>query len=252
MKQNNNRVVLSVVSHGQLKLIDALFSDLCGGLPSNFQVVLTINIPEDESVLSAYAGFPLTIIRNHAPKGFGENHNAAFRHVGSDIFVIVNPDIRIPAIDWDKLFDVFDDASVGACAPLVVAPNGHVEDSVRHFPTLVRLAARVLLRRRKPIEVSTSSVVDWVAGMFVAYRSTAYAHIGGFDERYFMYMEDADICRRLGRKGWKTIVKAEVSVVHAAQRASRRNFRHLKWHVGSAFRFLFLTKIDALLSWGNA
>jgi GT2 family glycosyltransferase len=242
MIEKNPKIVLSIVSHGQLRLIDALLSDLDREINNNFEIVLTINIPEDESLLDKHHRLPITIIRNLTPKGFGGNHNSAFQASDSDIFIVVNPDIRLAALSWKTLFAPFDDSTIGACAPLVLSAAGNIEDSARRFPTLSGLLSRVLLGRRAPDFTIGADVheVDWAAGMFVAYRSMAYARIGGFDERYFMYMEDADICRRLCRAGLKTVVTPEVSVVHDAQRASRRNLRHLRWHVGSAFRFLFL------------
>lgn len=244
MSMNMPNVVLSIVSHGQLKLIDALLSDLKRKMADNIKIVLTINIPEDESILNRHFGLPMTILRNAAPKGFGGNHNAAFRAVDSDIFVVVNPDIRINAINWDMFLAPFARPSVGACAPLVLSAEGKIEDSARRFPTLTRLFARVVFGKRvSDFEIEKDELeVDWAAGMFVAYRSVSYAKIGGFDERYYMYMEDADICRRLRNHGYKTIVTPKVSVIHDAQRASRKSFRHLRWHVGSAFRFLFLAE----------
>jgi N-acetylglucosaminyl-diphospho-decaprenol L-rhamnosyltransferase len=242
MTEKKPAIVLSVVSHGQLRLIDALLSDLERQIYPEFKIVLTINIPEDESVLAKYAHLPLEVIRNGQPKGFGANHNAAFRATASDIFVIVNPDIRIPSMKWEDLFAHFNNPRVGACAPLILSAEGTVEDSARRFPTFSRLFARIVFGRRASdfIIDSVAHEVDWAAGMFVTYRSAAYSKINGFDERYFMYMEDADICRRLSRAGWSTVVTPEVSVIHNAQRASRRNMRHLRWHLGSAFRFLFL------------
>jgi GT2 family glycosyltransferase len=242
MCERKLEVVLSIVSHGQLRLIDSLLSDLAQLIDANFRIVLTINIPEDEDVLKKYKCLPITIVRNEVPRGFGGNHNAAFKASTSDVFVIVNPDIRVPSISWSQLFAAFDSSDVGACAPLILSSDGNIEDSARRFPTLIRLFSRAVLGRRRSdfVLVKDCQEVDWAAGMFVAYRSSAFRTIGGFDERYFMYMEDADICRRLSTGGWKTVIRSDVSVIHDAQRASRRNLRHLKWHMGSAFRFLFL------------
>jgi GT2 family glycosyltransferase len=96
--------------------------------------------------------------------------------------------------------------------------------------------------RRRESDYTLDSVpieVDWVAGMFVAFKRAAFEAVDGFDERYFMYMEDVDICRRLNEAGWLTVVQPQVSVVHAAQRASRKNVQHLRWHVASAIRYFF-------------
>jgi GT2 family glycosyltransferase len=75
--------------------------------------------------------------------------------------------------------------------------------------------------------------------MFVVFRQDAFLKIDGFDERrFFMYLEDADICRRLLDNGWKTLINPSEQVIHMAQRASRRNLKHMRWHAVSAFRFL--------------
>jgi GT2 family glycosyltransferase len=103
------------------------------------------------------------------------------------------------------------------------------------------LAYRLISRRRLPdYRWATEPIaVDWSAGMFVAYRSDAFRAVGGFDERFFMYLEDADICRRLYASGWATMLQPACPVVHAAQRRSHRNMQHLAWHLRSAMQFFF-------------
>lgn len=237
-------VVFSLVSHGQLPLIRDFLSDYRRLALHRYPIVLTLNIPEDESVLGDFSDLPITVVRNSAPKGFGDNHNAAFEALESCFFVVINPDIRLPSLQMDLLLAPFDDESIGAVAPIVLDGTGIPQDSVRRFPTVARLARRALLGRRAgdyvwqdaPVEV------DWAAGMFVVFRSAAFRRVDGFDTRYFMYMEDADICRRLRRIGLRTILCPPVSVIHEARRASRRELRHLRWHLASAFRFLFLTR----------
>jgi GT2 family glycosyltransferase len=86
--------------------------------------------------------------------------------------------------------------------------------------------------------------VEWVAGMFIGFRSDAYARIGGFDERYFLYYEDVDICRRLRSHGCKVVYDTTVSVIHEARRASRRNPRLMRIHAASALRYLLSSYKD--------
>jgi N-acetylglucosaminyl-diphospho-decaprenol L-rhamnosyltransferase len=222
--------------------VQKLLTDLKTFDLSHTEVILTINIPEDEIFISDFKELPLTIIRNKAPKGFGENHNFAFESTKCDFFTIINPDIRLIEFNRVALLAPFCDSGVGATAPLVLSPAGHTEDSARRFPTLARLIMRTAFGKREPDYAWSDKPidVDWVAGMFVVYRSAAFESIGGFDSRYFMYMEDADICLRLKRAGWRTVLQPACSVVHDARRASRRSLRHLRWHLASAFRFLFL------------
>jgi N-acetylglucosaminyl-diphospho-decaprenol L-rhamnosyltransferase len=236
----SDQVTLSIVSHGQASLIRLLLADLAELPQQNFEVLITVNLPEDES---AYHGhpFPLRIIRNDTPKGFGANHNAAFGHANARWFAVVNPDIRIKTLDLQTLLSPFHDQSVAAVAPVILSGDGKVDDSARRFPTFMRFAKRVLLRQRDA-DYNVGAVpypVDWVAGMFVVFRRDSYQQIGGFDDRrFYMYLEDADICRRLGKIGCKVMVNPNVQVIHMAQRASRRNLKHMRWHAISALRYL--------------
>jgi N-acetylglucosaminyl-diphospho-decaprenol L-rhamnosyltransferase len=233
---------ISVVSHNSGYHLETLFMDLSESLPPHAEVILTINTPEDESYLNSAVGFPLTIIRNSTPLGFGANHNQAFAISSGNRFVIVNPDVRIQSNPWCALDKVFD-SNTGACAPIILSPTGDIEDSVRRFPTIVKLLMRVVLAIRRPDYIApdklTPVVVDWVAGMFVMFDSTSFRAVGGFDTSYFMYLEDVDICRRLVSIGKKVLWVPSCNVVHDAQRASRNSWQHRRWHARSMIRFLF-------------
>lgn len=235
-----DRITLSIVSHGQASLIRNLLKDLATLPQQNFEVIITVNLPEDESAYQGF-NFPLRIIRNTIPKGFGDNHNSAFEHSSTQWFAVVNPDIRIKSVNFEALLSPFQLKSVAAVAPVVVSEGGTVEDSARRFPTFLRFVKRVLFRLRKSdYEVQSGPYqVDWVAGMFVVFRREAFIQVGGFDaHRFYMYLEDADICHRLGKNQWQVLVNPHVQIIHMAQRASRRNLKHMRWHAVSALRFL--------------
>ena len=232
-------ITFSIISHDQGGLVQRLLADIRTLDLADFEIILTLNVPENEAFLSEFADLPLRVVKNPAPKGFGANHNAAFALAQGQYFSIVNPDVRLPLPDPGALLTAFANSNAGACAPVVLSPQGREEDSARKFPTLVLLARRVLGFRRE-LDYrwhSTPVAVDWVAGMFVVFRREAFAAVKGFDERFFMYMEDADICRRLQRAGWLVLLTPGWSVVHDARRASHRNCKHLRWHLVSAFRF---------------
>lgn len=240
MNNHEPLVSLSIVSHGQASLIRFLLADLEQLAQQDFEVILTINLPEDESPYQNLS-FPLQIIRNSTQKGFGANHNTAFTKSKGKFFAIVNPDIRITAINFQKLISPFKNSRTAAVAPIILSGDGKIEDSARRFPTLFRLAKRVLLQQRDPdYKLSTTPFsVDWLAGMFILFRPEAYRKINGFDDRrFFMYLEDADICRRLHKKGWQVMLNPNEKVTHMAQRASHRNLKHLRWHTVSAIRYL--------------
>lgn len=229
----------SIVSHGQANLVHLLLNDIRTLELSDIEIIITINIPEDESVYLNLS-FPTKIIRNKIPIGFGENHNNAFKKSSADFFVVINPDIRLPYLNMEEFLELAKSSNIGAMAPVVKNNQGNLEDSVRSFPTILSLLHRIVFRNRipdyhwdkQPIDI------DWAGGMFLVLRREAYHAVHGFDQhRFFMYFEDIDICRRLQQQGWRVVLQPSVTVIHNAQRASHRNWKHLRWHLTSAFRY---------------
>lgn len=240
------KLSISIVSHGQRDLLRNLLADFSEfGIGVTYEVLLTLNLPEDESFLSEYVHLPLKVIRNESPHGFGENHNHAFAKSRGEFFVVVNPDIRLCNFRFAALLGYFDDHGIGAIAPAVYSSEGVLQDSARKFPTIKSLVLRRLGVKRVDYKVEDQPLrVDWIAGMFMVFRRKSFELVGGFDQRYFMYMEDVDICRRLLSKGLKVVLLPTIHVVHDAQRASRRQLKYFLWHCKSAAIFLFGAKKD--------
>ncbi len=232
-------ITFSIVSHGQGDLIGRLLDDLLNIKLHTFEVILTLNIPEDEEFVNIRP-YPLSIIRNSKPRGFGANHNLAFRSSKGNFFFVVNPDIRLIDLDFSRCLSLFERSSIAAVVPKVLAPSGRTEDSIRRFPSPYKLLRRVFFKRDKT-EYEWSAhpfEVEWAAGMFMIFRPTAFKLISGFDdERYFMYFEDVDICWRLRASGWAVTADPGVSVEHDARRAARKSLDHFWWFISSAVAF---------------
>jgi N-acetylglucosaminyl-diphospho-decaprenol L-rhamnosyltransferase len=238
---------LSIVSHRHGPLVSALLDDVERHCAADLEVVLVVNVPEDEAYLSRPRPFPVTVIRNAAPRGFGANHNLAYSASRGDVFVIVNPDIRFSMDPLQSVLHALKDPRVGLCAPVVLSPEGGVEDSARRFPSISTLIRRTLFRKRGlDYDINDAPVsVDWVAGMFVACRRELYGALGGFDENYFMYFEDVDLCRRVRQMGLDVRIEPGARVVHDARRQSHKSLKHMSWHLRSAFRFLFSREVGS-------
>jgi len=119
--------------------------------------------------------------------------------------------------------------------------GGTLEDSARVFPTGTSLLLRAFERRSGaayPVDQGPVPV-DWIAGMFMLFRRETYEAVGGFDEDYFLYYEDVDICWRLHAKGYSVIYDPWAEITHDAQRASRGNLRLAAHHLASIFRYLW-------------
>ena len=234
-------LTLSVVSHGQIELISQLLQDIethCHGFA--LELVLTLNIPEAVHLDLKHYSYPVRVISNTVPRGFGANHNQAFKSSQSRNFCVLNPDIRLHTNPFPQLVALLDDPAIGVVAPLVLSPQGVIEDSARRFPTLKKIAEKLIKRQSSSDYVLNVNPVDidWVAGMFMVFPHAIFDQIKGFNERYFLYYEDVDICVRLHLAGLRVVVCSGAKVVHDAQRTSHRNFKYLRWHLRSMLRFL--------------
>lgn len=201
------------------------------------KVIVTLNLPEN---LDLPEDKRLEVIRNVFPLGFGANHNAAFQLCRETYFCVVNPDIELVGNPFAELLSEIERTCSALVAPLVTSPQGQVEDSIRYFPTLISLAKKLLSAgdgRYLVTPGQASFCPEWVAGMFMLFRSQNFLQLGGFDESYFLYYEDVDICARIWKSGLSLLACPRVSVIHDARRDSHRSMRHLRWHLASMGRY---------------
>jgi N-acetylglucosaminyl-diphospho-decaprenol L-rhamnosyltransferase len=236
-------ISISIVSHGQGNLVVKLLADLSHLINSApFEVILTKNIPEKFPFSIDDYPYPVRIIENTAPKGFGANHNAAFRECETQYFCVVNPDILLPEDPFSPMLSCQASMDAAVVAPAVYSSQGITEDNIRHFPSFWRMF-------QKAAGLSDGSYLnggekepfcaDWVGGMFMLFRSEDFRLVSGFDEDFFLYYEDVDICVRLWKAGKNVVACPSVHVIHDAQRASHSNLRHLGWHLSSMVRYIF-------------
>lgn len=237
---NSVNITISVVSHGQMDLITLLMRDVqmhCQGL--RLELILTLNIGESITFEEKDFFYPIRIIQNAIPKGFGANHNQAFLVAQGDYFCVVNPDIRLNDCPFSELISCLSDPKVGVVAPLVFGASGELEDSARHFPTPLKILHKAFKKSRCSdyIMGNECMAVDWVGGMFMVFPSGVFKKLRGFDETYFLYYEDVDICARLCLLDLRAMVNPGARVVHHAQRSSHRHMKYLRWHLSSMLRF---------------
>ena len=233
-----------------LQLLRSLAASLAGGAAS-LRVLLTLNLPEPELETQLQAQdwpFVLELVRNQEPLGFGANHNQAFKRAACDWFVVINPDIVWPTSGgavWGWSESQRWPASVGMLCPVQLDIQGRLQDYARDLMTpwgqmwrvACRLSSRLLkaggyVKARRYGDLEDAA---WVNGACMIFRAEVFRSLNGFDERYFMYCEDVDICLRLKLMGY-SIADAGFSVVHDAQRNTLADGRHLRWHIRSLLR----------------
>jgi N-acetylglucosaminyl-diphospho-decaprenol L-rhamnosyltransferase len=200
------------------------------------EVIVVDNASTDGSV-ETIADLPLTIIERTTNDGFATGCNAGWR-VGTAPFVLfLNPDATIDASSLHRLVDVLEhDERVGAVAPRVEHPDGSLVHSLRRFPRLRSTYARALfLHRLWPRASWTDELVrdeaqyvdpsepEWASGACLLLRRSALVSVEGWDEGFFLYGEDIDLCRRLREAGWRLRFEPAANVVHAGGASAPRS-----------------------------
>ncbi len=219
-------------------MVSRLIAELMG-FPEIQQIILTINIPE---VVNIQPSPKLIILENTNAFGFGKNHNRAFKLAEGKFFCVLNPDVVFPFNPFATLLSQFQIINIDLVVPMVIDSSGAIEDSMRYFPTPLSIFKKILWGEKSKYHFTEASPIffpEWVAGMFMLFRAQKFFEVGGFDERFYLYYEDVDICARIWQLGGAIVGVPQVRIIHDAQRASRSNLQHLSWHISSMARYFF-------------
>ena len=139
-------LTVSVVSHRQADLVSQLLADITAHVRIPLRVVLTVNVPEPAVRMPPGSRFALDVIDNSSPKGFGANHNAAFRRCHTPFFCILNPDVRLHDDPFPRLADTLQASpDIALVAPLIRDAAGRIEATSRRFPTPSIILRKALL-----------------------------------------------------------------------------------------------------------
>jgi GT2 family glycosyltransferase len=166
------------------------------------------------------------------------------------VHLFLNPDVSFQPFVLPALIQDFeDDGLLVALNPRVLYPDGHIQRLAKKIPTPVDLIVRRFipyggLRSKFARNYELNELDEWrekievpiVSGCFLLVRSKKFKEIGGFDERYFMYMEDFDLVRRLAETG-RVLLDARFNIVHGYAKGSYRNPVLLRYHIISAIHY---------------
>ena len=226
--------VIVIVSHGNSADVNKLISDIDMYVKPEANDKLKIAIIEntlsdDECVKSAF--FDTTYVRNFREHGFGENNNVAVSLIPSDTYILLNPDVRlVHDIDLSALAGMIYSDTVYSFK--ILNNNRDLNDFYRPKITIYNLVRRKLNLR----EIGDPA---WISGCSMIIPQSVYQTLCGFDEAFFMYLEDCDLCLRAIAKGYKIQVLSDVEVIHEGKRKSRYSMRHLKMHLLSLMKYFY-------------
>jgi len=198
------------------------------------EIVVVDNASRDGSADAVRRADPdVTVLALDTNIGFGAGANRGVARTTAPYVLVLNPDVVVEPGSTKALVDALErDPQVGVVGPRIETEDGTTYPSARAFPTLVDAAGHAFLhfiwptnpfsRRYRMLDWDRASArdVDWVAGTHILIRREAWDAVHGFDEAFFMYMEDVDLSWRLRRKGWRTRYDPTARVTHLIGRST--------------------------------
>ena len=243
-------ISIAIVTYNNENIIENTLNSLVKSLEYKLDYVIYVidNNSTDKTlnIVKSLKG-NIVIIENKRNVGFGTGHNKVIEIIQSRYHIVVNPDITIVN---DCIIDMFsymeENPAIGLLTPLIKYPDGNIQYLCKRNPTVADLVIRLLLkdhfknRQNYYVRMETGYnrpfTVDYSSGCFMFFRTEIFKGIGGFDENFFMYLEDADITRRVNEVS-KTVFYPYNFVVHEWQRGSHKNFKLMWINIKSAFYY---------------
>lgn len=180
----------------------------------------------------------VTLIENSENRGFGAAHNQVIEQCSGRYVLLLNPDCRVLNPNLLRMMVDYMDSEkdIGMVGPRILNPDGSLQFSARRFPPMFAgIFRHTALGRLFPdnrfvkgylmTDVSHDRImdVDWLSGAALMCRREAFEEIGLLDERFFMYCEDVDWCKRAHDAGWRVVYYPEVEISHRIGAASDKN-----------------------------
>ncbi|MEI5991337.1 glycosyltransferase family 2 protein [Enterococcus crotali] len=250
----NDRITISIVTHNSrhiFDVLDNLKTEL--GLTSNYDIHIFDNASQTQYIkqLESYDSF-ITLHTSAENKGFGYGHNQVLTKVNARYAVIFNPDVLITKEALDNVVQrMKEDEQLAAVCPKVLNSDGTTQYLVRQkldvFDYMLRFvpfqAVKKLFDKRlsyyecRDLPENQTTYIKMGSGCFMVIDIDKFNQIGGFDERFFMYFEDNDLCLRFGKAGYKILYTPFETVIHLYEKGAHKNKKLFKIFLQSMIKF---------------
>ena len=244
-----NMVTGSIVTYNNISTIAKTLETLFGETKDiDFKLYVLDNGSSDGTPEYIEKNYPdVTVIRSGKNVGFGAGHNIIINQVESKYHAVINPDIVLTQNAVKKMADYMDgNPEIGLLSPRICFPDGRDQILGKRNPHLKYLVAS-RLRGDEPskllkeyamldCDLSKPTEIENATGCFMFIRTDVLKSIGGFDDGFFMYFEDADLARRINEIS-KCVYYPDAVVNHVWGRDSKRNFKLMLVHINSMLRY---------------
>lgn len=241
------KVTGCVVTYNNSDIIEKCIASILAWTKDvDFKLFISDNCSTDNTVEIIEKKFPqVVILRNKENKGFGHGHNVVIPYIDSKYHFVINPDIFMDSEVVSELVRYMEaHRDVAMITPKIMNDNGTEQQLPKRNPNIrflflsklkpLKKYRRIYTREDENLLVPTE--IDFCTGCFFGIRTELFKKIGGFDTRYFMYMEDADLSRTI-RKRYKIIFYPLCYVYHKWHRENVKNFKGIRRWLHSMVKY---------------
>ncbi len=256
------KLSIIIVNYKTAPLTSALVESLLAlPLPPASEIIVVDNDSQDDSVYLLRSDFPeIKVIDNKENVGLAAGVNRGLKEAKGQYRLILNPDMVALPHSVQTMVDFMDaHPEVGMSGAKLLSPSGKLQYSCyRFYRPMTIVYRRTFLGKTqrgkkelrqflmKDFDHASVKEVDWLMGACLMVRESAVKEVGGMDERFFLYFEDVDWCRRMWEKGWKVMYVPQAQFSHFHQRSSEGSSvmsvlfnRSTRAHITSAIKYFW-------------
>ena len=231
---------LAIVTYNNAETIENTINSIINNIPMEYKYKLYVidnNSYDKTTEIAKKIAGNIEVVELGINKGFGYGHNSILKKINSKYHFVVNPDITIENKDQIQKMVKFLESNkdVGMLSPLILSPDLSIQYLCKINPTVFdmmirRISPKLFSRRQnryvmKETGYNNIMPIEYASGSFMVFRTEIYKELNGFDEKFFMYLEDADITRRVNKIS-KTIFYPEARVIHEWGREGHKKFKY--------------------------
>ena len=215
------KLTIQIVNFRSRHYLEKCLFSIAENLPAILRTeVIIVNNDEqplDRAIADIGGGFAVQILETGKNIGFGRAHNAGFGRSQGDVVLFLNPDTRVLPGALQALLDVFEDQRIGIAGPLLVDSAGKIQpDCFGNIRTPFSTVGKKIFGRGAQPAGADGEILEtgWISGGAMLVRRDIFEKMGGFDENFFMYFEDVDLCLRVKKQGTLVAVNPKARIFH--------------------------------------
>lgn len=197
---------------------------------TSYEIIVVDNNSQDQTIAQIYASrVKVSLLKQKENLGFSKASNLGVKDAKGEYLLFLNPDTRILDHAIDNLFNFLKSMDdVGIVAPQLIEDNGNIQPSVRNLPTLTNAIKEYYLNIKKSYEPfvpvgNSPQEIESVVGAAMMIPKNIYLNSGCFDEKFFMYYEDIDLCKKIKKLGYKIMYLPNITLKHTVGASAKTN-----------------------------